>query len=90
MSSESSVEASAESSSAGEIAFADFSDPGVLTEILVFDEDGHLIPNVTITSASGAAYPYPYPDASTAVIWGGPGPGQAVPSQPPRPSAPQQ
>ena len=38
-------------------AVASFGDTATLTEILVFDADGNLIPDVTITSASGTIYP---------------------------------
>jgi PEP-CTERM motif-containing protein len=38
-------------------AVANFLDTATLTEVLVFDTDGNLIPDVTITAASGAVYP---------------------------------
>lgn len=38
-------------------AVANFGDTATLTEILVFDADGNLLPDVTITSESGTVYP---------------------------------
>jgi len=57
-------------------AVADFGDTATLTEILVFDADGNLIPDVTITSDSGTIYPL--------AASGGPGggPGTPMPAPP--------
>jgi len=54
-------------------AVANFGDTATLTEILVFDADGHLLPDVTITSASGTVYPLtagaaPVPEPSSLVL----------------------
>ena len=57
-------------------AVADFGDTATLTEILVFDADGNLLPDVTITSDSGTIYPL--------AASGGPGggPGTPMPAPP--------
>jgi hypothetical protein len=56
-------------------AFANFGDTATLTEILVFDEAGNLLPDVTITSASGTVYPLaaggaPVSEPSTLLLLG--------------------
>jgi hypothetical protein len=48
-------------------AAAIFGDTATLTGILVFGADGKLIPDVTITSASGTAYPLATPGPTPAV-----------------------
>jgi hypothetical protein len=54
-------------------AVANFGDTATLTEILVFDADGNLLPDVTITSESGTVYPLtasaaPVPEPSSLVL----------------------
>ena len=59
---------------------ANFGDTATLTQILVFDRDGNLIPDVTISSESGTVYPL----AATAPGGGaGPPPGGGLPAPAP-------
>jgi hypothetical protein len=46
------------------MAVADFIDTATLTQIMVFDADGNLIPGAKITSASGTLYPIAGPVAA--------------------------
>jgi hypothetical protein len=48
-------------------AVADFLDTATLSKILVFDSDGNLIPDVSITSASGTIYPIAAPEPPAAM-----------------------
>ena len=61
-------------------AVANFGDTATLTEILVFDADGNLLPDVTITSDSGTIYPL--------APSGGPGGGPGTPPGTPMPAPP--
>lgn len=59
---------------------ANFGDTATLTQILVFDRDGDLLPDVTMTSESGTVYPL----VATAPGGGaGPPPGGGVPASAP-------
>jgi len=60
-------------------AVANFGDTATLTEILVFDGDGNLLPDVTITSDSGTIYP---------LVASGPGGGPGAPPGTPVPQPP--
>ncbi len=60
-------------------AVASFGDTATLTEILVFDADGNLLPDATITSDSGTIYP---------LVASGPGGGPGAPPGTPMPAPP--